>query len=264
VTVRIRPLPEQRIYEGWRFASFEEGAAALRRLAQDGPRPTVLRLSDETETFIGLAQPDAIGSGLDNADAGCMAIAGYEGTAEDTAQRREQAAAVLRACGGTLVGAEPGERWAHGRYSAPYLRDALLDVGAFAETLETAAFWSRIPELYAAVRTALTEKLTEAGTPPLVMCHISHVYENGASLYFTVVSAQGDDPVAHWAPAKHAANEAILGAGGTISHHHGVGTDHRDWYVREAGPLAVDALRAVKRRLDPEGLLNPGVLLPAD
>jgi alkyldihydroxyacetonephosphate synthase len=96
------------------------------------------------------------------------------------------------------------------------------------------------------------------------MCHISHVYENGASLYFTVVCAQGEDAVAHWTRAKHAANEAILAAGGTITHHHGVGTDHRDWYVREAGPLAVDALRAVKRHLDPTGLLNPGVLLPLD
>ncbi|MEU3548119.1 FAD-binding oxidoreductase [Streptomyces longwoodensis] len=269
VTVRIRPLPEVRTYEGWRFASFEEGAAALRRLAQDGPRPTVLRLSDETETLVGLAQPDAIGAdpaGTDPAGggAGCLAIAGYEGTAEDTAHRRERAAAVLADCGGTPAGTAPGERWAHGRYSAPYLRDALLDAGAFAETLETAAFWSRIPELYSAVRTALTDTLTRAGTPPLVMCHISHVYENGASLYFTVVSAQGEDPVAHWTPAKHAANEAVLAAGGTISHHHGVGTDHRDWYVREAGPLGVSALRAVKRRLDPEWLLNPGVLLPTD
>ncbi|MEU6478670.1 FAD-binding oxidoreductase [Streptomyces sp. NPDC047017] len=262
VTVRLRPLPRTRVYEGWRFASFEQGATALRRLAQDGPRPTVLRLSDETETLIGLAQPDAIGAAGAPEPAGCQAIAGYEGTAEDVAHRRERAAAVLRECGGTLLGEEPGERWAHGRYSAPYLRDALLDVGAFAETLETAAFWSRVPELYAAVRDALTAALTEAGTPPLVMCHISHVYENGASLYFTVVSAQGEDPVAHWAPAKRAANEAILAAGGTISHHHGVGTDHRDWYVREAGPLGVEALQAVKQRLDPAGLLNPGVLLP--
>ncbi|MFF8594644.1 FAD-binding oxidoreductase [Streptomyces sp. NPDC015220] len=261
VTVRLRPLPTTRVHEGWRFASFEEGAAALRRLAQDGPRPTVLRLSDETETLIGLAQPDAIGvPGASRA--GCQAIVGHEGTAEDVARRREGAAAVLRECGGTYLGEEPGERWAHGRYSAPYLRDALLDVGAFAETLETAAFWSRLPGLYAAVRDALTAALTEAGTPPLVMCHVSHVYENGASLYFTVVCAQGEDPVAHWTPAKHAANEAILAAGGTISHHHGVGTDHRDWYLREAGPLGADALRAVKRRLDPAGLLNPGVLLP--
>ncbi|MEW2314484.1 FAD-binding oxidoreductase [Streptomyces bauhiniae] len=264
VTVRVRPMPEQRLYEGWRFATFAEGAAALRRLAQDGPRPTVLRLSDETETLVGLAQPDAIGAALADGGTGCLAVTGYEGTPTDTARRREEAAAVLRECGGTLVGTEPGERWAHGRYEAPYLRDALLDAGAFAETLETAAFWSRIPELYTAVRTALTDTLTGAGTPPLVMCHISHVYENGASLYFTVVSAQGEDPVSHWTPAKHAANEAVLAAGGTISHHHGVGTDHRDWYVREAGPLAVDALRAVKARLDPAGLLNPGVLLPTD
>lgn len=265
VTVRIRPVPQACVYEGWRFASFEEGAAALRRLAQDGPRPTVLRLSDETETLIGLAQPDAIGgSEAAQQSAGCMAIAGYEGTDEDVAYRREHGAAVLRDCGGTPLGEEPGERWAHGRYSAPYLRDSLLDAGAFVETLETATFWSRVPELYASVRDALTTTLTEAGTPPLVMCHISHVYENGASLYFTVVSAQGEDAVAHWEKAKHAANEAILGAGGTISHHHGVGTDHRDWYVREAGPLGIEALRAVKRRLDPAGLLNPGVLLPLD
>ncbi|MGW3912708.1 FAD-binding oxidoreductase [Streptomyces sp. NPDC005070] len=264
VTVRIRPLPQTRVYEGWRFASFEEGATALRRLAQDGPRPTVLRLSDETETFVGLAQPDAIGSADGPTTAGCTAIAGYEGTEEETARRREEAAVVLRAAGGTYLGAEPGERWAHGRYSAPYLRDALLDAGAFAETLETATFWSRVPELYAAVRTALTETLSAAGTPPLVMCHISHVYENGASLYFTVVSAQGEDAVAHWTPAKEAANEAVLSAGGTISHHHGVGTDHRDWYLREAGPLGVEALRAVKERLDPDGVLNPGILLPLD
>ncbi|WP_338904151.1 FAD-binding oxidoreductase [Streptomyces nigra] len=263
VTVRIRPVPQTRVYEGWRFASFEEGATALRRLAQDGPRPTVLRLSDETETLVGLAQPDAIGGGLPT-DAGCLAITGYEGTEEDTAHRREQAAAVLRACGGTPLGEEPGRRWAHGRYSAPYLRDSLLDAGAFAETLETATFWSGIPGLYAAVRDALTGTLTEAGTPPLVMCHISHVYENGASLYFTVVSAQGEDPLKHWERAKRAANDAIIEAGGTITHHHGVGTDHRDWYVREAGALGVEALRAVKRRLDPSGLLNPGVLLPLD
>ncbi|MGW2635742.1 FAD-binding oxidoreductase [Streptomyces sp. NPDC001348] len=264
VTVRVRPLPEVRRYEGWHFPSFEEGTAALRRLAQDGPRPTVLRLSDESETLVGLAQPDAIGADDAPRDTGCLAIAGYEGTEEDTAHRRERAAAVLREAGGTYAGTEPGERWAHGRYSAPYLRDSLLDAGAFAETLETAAFWSRIPALYASVRTALTASLTEAGTPPLVMCHISHVYDNGASLYFTVVCAQGDDPVAHWGPAKRAACEAILAAGGTISHHHGVGTDHRDWYVREAGPLGVAALRAVKQRLDPGRLLNPGVLLPTD
>ncbi|MFE6096538.1 FAD-binding oxidoreductase [Streptomyces massasporeus] len=264
VTVRIRPVPQTRRYEGWRFADFARGSAALRRLAQEGPRPTVLRLSDETETLIGLAQPDAIGSAAEQQSAGCLAVVGFEGTEEDTAQRRAAAAAVLTDCGGEFAGDEPGQRWAHGRYTAPYLRDSLLEAGAFAETLETAAYWSRLPGLYAGVRDALTATLTANGTPPLVMCHISHVYENGASLYFTVVSAQGEEPVEHWTRAKHAANEAILAAGGTITHHHAVGTDHRDWYVREATDLGVAALQAVKQRLDPDGLLNPGVLLPTD
>lgn len=262
VTVRIRPRPAAKVYEGWRFPSFEAGAAALRRLAQDGPRPTVLRLSDETETFIGLAQPDRIGSSQAQPPAGCMAIAGYEGTEEDNADRRAHAREVLLACGGEYVGEEPGDRWAHGRYNAPYLRDALLDAGAFAETLETAGFWSALPGLYDSVRQALTTTLTKAGTPPLVMCHISHVYENGASLYFTVVSAQGEDAVAHWAPAKRAANDAIVASGGTISHHHGVGTDHRDWYAEEIGPVGVRILQALKAELDPAGVLNPGVLIP--
>ncbi|MET9652557.1 FAD-binding oxidoreductase [Streptomyces sp. JL2001] len=262
VTVRIRPLPTRRVYEGWRFASFEAGSTALRRLAQDGPRPTVLRLSDETETFIGLAQPDAIGAADAPQSPGCMAIAGYEGTEEETAVRRAAAREILLACGGEYVGEEPGDRWEHGRYNAPYLRDALLDAGAFAETLETAGFWSALPGLYASVREALTRTLTEAGTPPLVMCHISHTYENGASLYFTVVSAQGEDAVAHWEPVKRAANDAILAAGGTISHHHGVGTDHRDWYAREIGPLGIRVLQAVKAEVDPSGVLSPGVLIP--
>ncbi|TQM68394.1 alkyldihydroxyacetonephosphate synthase [Actinomadura hallensis] len=265
VTARIHPVPEAREYEGWRFASFAEGTAALRRLAQDGPQPTVLRLSDETETMIGLADPTAIGAG--SPDGGppsqCLAVLGFEGTARQVADRRAAAAEALRAAGGEPLGAEPGEKWERGRFDAPYLRDALLDVGAFVETLETAAFWRDVPRLYEAVRTALIGALSGAGTPPLVMCHISHVYPSGASLYFTVVSAQGkDDPVAHWDRAKRAVNDAIIDAGGTISHHHGVGTDHRDWYAREIGPLGVAVLRAVKERVDPAGILNPGVLVP--
>ncbi|MEU8345164.1 FAD-binding oxidoreductase [Spirillospora sp. NPDC048832] len=264
VTVRIRPVPQAREYEGWRFASFDAGAAALRGLAQDGPLPTVLRLSDETETMVGLADPAAIGApgGSGSSSAGCLAVAGFEGTEADVAARRAGAARVLRDAGGEPLGAGPGEKWEHGRFNAPYLRDSLLDAGAFAETLETAAFWSDVPKLYEAVRAALIGTLSGAGTPPLIMCHISHVYPSGASLYFTVVSAQGKDPVEHWARAKRAANDAIADAGGTISHHHGVGTDHRDWYAREIGPLGAAVLRAVKERVDPVGVLNPGVLVP--
>ena len=250
VVVRIRPRPTERHFEGWRFESFDLGLAAVRRLAQDGPLPTVLRLSDEVETAVNLADPDVLGGG----SGGVLAIIGFDGP------YNQATADVLTAAGGTNLGADPGETWRVGRYRAPYLRDPLLDEGALVETLETAAFWSRIPALKTAVTQALVGAL--GATPPLVLCHISHVYETGASLYFTVICAQSDDPIEQWRTAKHAANQAIADAGGTISHHHGVGTDHRDAYATEIGPLAIETLRAVKNALDPGNVMNPGVLVP--
>jgi alkyldihydroxyacetonephosphate synthase len=259
LSLAVRPAPAARVYDGWRFKSFGEGATALRRLAQDGPRPTVMRLSDETETALNLARPAEIGG--DTASAGCLAIAGYEGTPDDIEARRAGARRVLRDAGAT---ADPGagESWEHGRYRGPYLRDALLDAGALVETLETVTFWSRVPALYEAVSRALRESLTAAGTPPVILCHVSHVYPTGASLYFTVASAQAEDPIAQWFAAKAAASDAILAAGGSITHHHGVGTDHREWFEREIGELGIDLLSAVKATLDPPGIMNPGVLLP--
>jgi alkyldihydroxyacetonephosphate synthase len=248
--VRIRPRPAERHFEGWRFENFDAGLAAVRRLAQDGPLPTVLRLSDEVETAVNLADPDVLGGG----SGGVLAIVGFDGP------YNQATADVLTAAGGQNLGAGPGETWRTGRYRAPYLRDPLLDEGALVETLETAAFWSRIPALKAGVTEAVVGALS--ATPALVLCHISHVYETGASLYFTVICAQADDPVEQWRTAKRAANQAIADAGGTISHHHGVGTDHRDAYAAEIGPLGIETLRAVKHVLDPGNVMNPGLLLP--
>ncbi|MEU7909294.1 FAD-binding oxidoreductase [Actinoplanes sp. NPDC049118] len=256
LTLRVRPAPAAQRYAGWTFPSFADGARALRSLAQDGPLPTVLRLSDETETAMNAATSGQA------ADGGCLAVVGFEGTEADVAARADGASRRLAELGGTSLGEAPGEQWRAGRFRAPYLRDALLDAGALAETLETATFWDRLPETYAAVRDALVETLAAAGTPPIVLCHISHVYETGASLYFTVVAAQAQDPVAQWRSAKVAASDAIAATGATITHHHGVGRDHRPWYAREIGPVGAAALRGVKDSLDPHGILNPGILLP--
>jgi alkyldihydroxyacetonephosphate synthase len=255
--VEVRPAPAVRVYEGWRFGSFADGAGALRRLVQDGPVPTVLRLSDEAETALNLARPAELGVG---GAGGCLCIAGYEGSEADVEARRAGGAAVLHTCGAELD-AQAGAEWEHGRDTGPYVRDALLDAGALVETLETATFWSRLEGLYEAVALALRETLTALGSPPVVLCHVSHVYRSGASLYYTVGAAQLEDPLAQWHAAQQAAGEAILAAGGTISHHHGVGRDHRAHYAREVGPLGVESLRAVKAALDPAGILNPGVLL---
>ncbi|WP_240617242.1 FAD-binding oxidoreductase [Nocardioides speluncae] len=256
VTVRVRPVPETKVYEAWSFGSFTEGAAAMRGVVQAGLQPTVLRLSDEAETAINLARPDEIGGA---SEGGCLMIAGFEGTPAAVEARRAAVAALLTELGGKPLGTERGEAWAHGRFNAPYLRDSLLDVGVLVETLETATFWGGMERLYADVSAALTTSLGE-GT--LVLCHISHVYETGCSLYFTVAAKEGEDPVAQWRAAKAAASDAMIAAGATITHHHAVGTDHKQWYAEEIGPVGVAILRAVKAELDPVGILNPGVLIP--
>jgi alkyldihydroxyacetonephosphate synthase len=258
VTVQVRPVPDQRVYDGWRLASFQAGTKAFRQLAQDGPLPTVLRLSDEVETALNLARPAEAGQG--QSAGGCLAIVGYEGSEAGVARRRDAVSSHLAHAGAQPVDGA-GEAWTRDRYAGPYLRDALLDAGALVETLETVTFWSSLTALYSAVSTALRESLTALGTPPVVMCHVSHVYPAGASLYFTVGCAQLKDPQAQWRRAKVAASDAILAAGGSITHHHGVGIDHREWYEREVGAVATQALRAVKATLDPAGILNPGVLI---
>jgi alkyldihydroxyacetonephosphate synthase len=261
LTMAVDPAPEHRVYEGWMLPSFAQGTVLVRRLAQDGPRPTVLRLSDEAETAMGLARPLDFGAGESGAPAGgCLAIVGWEGRFEEVERRGRATAELLLGAGGEAVPGA-GDGWAAGRYRGPYLRDALLDAGALVETLETVTFWAALPGLYAAVAGALRDTLTGLGTPPAVLCHISHVYPTGASLYFTVACAQLEDPIAQWEAAKSAAGEAILAAGGSITHHHGVGADHRELYPREVGALGVEVLRAVKRTLDPAGILNPGILL---
>lgn len=255
--VAVSPAPASRVYEGWRFPTFAAGATVLRRLAQDGPRPTVLRLSDEAETALNLARPGQLGQA---GAGGSLAIVGFEGSADEVAQRCEQAGELLRGAGGAPV-PDAGESWERERYNGPYLRDALLDAGALVETLETVTFWSGIPRLYEAVSGALRKSLTAMGTPPVILCHVSHVYAGGASLYFTVACAQAEDVLAQWGTAKAAASQAILDSGGSISHHHGVGTDHREGLAQEVGELGVAVLRAVKSALDPTGILNPGVLV---
>ena len=256
VTVRVRPAPVVKAYEAWRWPSFADGATAMRTLAQSGLLPTVLRLSDESESAINLADPAALGA---EPTSGCLMVTGFEGDPAAVEAKRAAVTAVFEGLGGVSAGSAPGEKWAHGRYDAPYLRDSLLDAGVLAETLETATFWSNLDRVYTGVKTALEAAL---GQPSLVLCHISHVYETGASLYFTVAAKETDDPLAQWRAAKAAASDAMLAAGATITHHHAVGTDHLPWFEREIGPVGVSILRAVKADLDPTGVLNPGVLIP--
>jgi alkyldihydroxyacetonephosphate synthase len=260
VRVRVHPVPESVRYEAWSFPDFATGATALRAVVQTGTGPTVLRLSDEVETGVNLATTHSIGE--QSVTGGCLAITVFEGTPAHTESRHAETRALLAAHGGTSLGEAPAKAWETGRFDAPYLRDSLLKAGALCETLETATTWSNVPTLKAAVTEALTSELTAGGTAALVMCHISHVYPTGASLYFTVVAGQRGDVAQQWRAAKTAACDAIIANGGTITHHHAVGADHRPWMSAEIGDLGVAVLRAVKQTLDPVGILNPGKLIP--
>lgn len=260
VRLKVHPVPECTRYEAWSFPDFATGAAALRAVTQIGTGPTVIRLSDEAETGVNLATSESIGEA--RITGGCLAVTVFEGTTEHAESRHAETRAVLEKNGGTSLGEAPARAWEHGRFSAPYLRDALLAVGALCETLETATTWSNIPAVKDAVTQALTSSLGESGTPALVLCHISHVYPTGASLYFTVVAGQRGNPIEQWRAAKTAATDAMVRTGATITHHHAVGADHRPWMRDEVGDLGVEVLKAVKAALDPAGILNPGKLIP--
>jgi alkyldihydroxyacetonephosphate synthase len=269
-TLMVRPAPEVRQYEGWSFKSFAAGVEALREIEQARAGGDVSRLSDETETALSLASAGENGGAetglarrylkLRGHEQGCLAILGFEGEAEEALDRANRARTLLRSAGGLRLGTRPGAAWEHQRFRAPYLRDELLDRGVMVETLETATTWSNLQRVYSAVQTALRASLGERS---LVMCHVSHLYPAGASLYFTFMAAQERSrEIEQWRAAKTAACDAIVEAGGTITHHHAIGADHAAWMRAEIGDTGIEMLRAVKARLDPRGIMNPGKLLP--
>jgi alkyldihydroxyacetonephosphate synthase len=273
-TVRVRPLPETTHYEGWMFRRFEQGADAFRALEQRHVVPDLARLSDEAETRQALSVSEGASVarragrayiGARGYAEGCLAILGFEGTRQDVDGRRSRARRIMRRGGGLPLGAAPGRAWLRQRYEGPYLRDSLLDHGIMGETLETAAPWSGLMGLYGAVREAIAGALEARGTPGRVMCHISHLYPDGASLYFTFLARQEEGAeLQQWETVKKAACDAIVAAGGTITHHHAIGRDHLPWMSAEVGEEGVEILRSVKGRVDPAGILNPGKLIPGE
>jgi alkyldihydroxyacetonephosphate synthase len=278
--IRIRALPARQEHRGWLFHDFASGIAALREAEREAIPHTMLRLSDAGEThflrgFAMLGKERGLKTRLEEGylklhhfDANAAAlIAGFAGSDAEVTAARRRFGALARRLGALALGDKPGRRWREQRYLMPYLRDPLLDQGVGLDTMETAASWSRLPALYAAVRTALETAMRQnaprEGAQGIVLCHVSHAYADGASLYFTFLYPRNlNDAARQWQAIKRAASDAVMAAGGTISHHHGVGEDHLPWIEQEKGALGIAALRAVKQALDPKGILNPGKLIP--
>lgn len=256
------------------FPSFEAGAAAARALAQSGLYPSNCRLLDATEALLAGAGNSAV------------LLVGFESAHFPQEDRLAQALECCADHGGSTPAGSPAtgardvgdagsserdagtDAWRKSFLELPYLRDGLVALGAIAETFETAVTWDRFPALHAEVTAATKDALRSVGAGgaggALLSCRFTHVYPDGPAPYWTVIApGRPGAELEQWADVKAAASETLLRLGATITHHHAVGRDHRPWYDRQRPDLFAEALAAAKRTLDPAGVLNPGVLIPA-
>ncbi len=271
-TLRLRPLPEREDGVAVLLPGWAAGVDVCRALLQGGVPVETMRLADPEETRFGMtlaalsplaARASRVLFGLRRYRNGCLLLLGWAGDTQGMTLTEQIAARLWRAAGGFGLGRAGWRRWRADRFRHPYLRDELLAAGWGVDTLETAAPWSGLEAVYAAVREALARAAAALGMRAVVGCHLSHAYRDGASLYFTFLwpLAHGRE-IAQWSAIKSAATDALLAAGGTLSHHHGVGSIHAPYLEREVGRTGVAALAALARALDPHAVLNPGVLLP--
>ncbi|MFN8034367.1 MAG: FAD-binding oxidoreductase [Acidimicrobiia bacterium] len=270
--MRVQDRPRHRASATATFTDYGTAVDATRALAQSGLHPSNCRLIDATEALI---------MGVGDGSAHVLLVA-FESADHPLDAWIARAVECTRDHGGTVdgasgrtgtedgsdVGSSSGREgmsasWRTAFIRAPYTRDALVQMGMLNETFETAITWDRFESLHRTVTTATRDALRAVGAGDgVVTCRFTHVYPDGPAPYFTVVApGRRDGMLEQWAAVKAAASAAIVEHGGTITHHHAVGRDHRPWYDRQRPPLFAEALRAVKRTLDPASILNPGVLV---
>ncbi|MGI8902772.1 MAG: FAD-binding oxidoreductase [Solirubrobacteraceae bacterium] len=260
--VRVRERPRFRSSRGVRFKTFSAGADAVRALSQSGLHPAGCRLIDPDE-----AKLTGAGDGSH-----ALLVLGFESAAHQT---EPLMALALQCCGDQGGVWDPDEgagsessrsgsvgSWREAFLRAPYLRDTFVAMGILSETFETAITWERFPELHRSIIERTTTAVREACGAGSVTCRFTHVYPDGPAAYYTVLApVRRGEELEQWALVKRAAGDAVLAGGGTITHHHAIGRDHRDWYDRQRPDPFAAALRGAKAAVDPAGALNPGALI---
>ena len=257
--VRVQPRPSHRSSAGVRFATFAEGAECVRAIAQSGLHPSNCRLLDPGEAALTMA-----GDGSH-----ALLVLGFESSDHPVEAALARALELCAEHGGSASegagardGADAVGSWRAAFLGAPYARDMLVAAGVLAETFETAITWERFAAFHERVLGVAEEAVREVCGSGRVFCRFTHIYPDGPAPYFTVLApARRGEEVDQWGAVKRAVSDAVIAAGGTITHHHAVGRDHTPWYDRQRPEPFALALRGAKSALDPAGIMNPGVLL---
>ena len=260
--VRVQPQPAHRRSQGVRFASFADGAECVRALSQSGLDPANCRLIDAREAHMTMA-----GDGSH-----ALLVLGFESTDHSVDASMERALEICAQHAGTTAereksgGRDAVGSWRDAFLGAPYLRDTFVTLGVLSETFETAITWDRFASFHEAVREAaeraLQEQAADRDSPGFVTTRFTHTYPDGPAVYFTVLApARRGSELEQWGAIKRAVSDAVIAHGGTITHHHAVGRDHRPWYDEQRPDVFASALRAAKAAVDPAGIMNPGVLV---
>jgi len=262
--VRVQPRPSHRASAGVRFERFLDGVECVRALSQSGLSPANCRLIDARESRTTMA-----GDG-----SSALLVLGFESTDHPVQEAMSRALVICAEHGGVVSegrgdrsGGDAVSSWRGAFLGAPYLRDVFVAMGVLSETFETAITWERFPAFHEHVTAAVREAIESVAAPAArgagqVSCRFTHVYPDGPAPYFTVIApARRGEEVEQWAAIKRAASDAVIAHGGSITHHHAVGRDHRPWYDRQRPDPFARALLGAKAAIDPRGIMNPGVLI---
>ncbi len=274
-TVRIHPLPENKKWLVAVFPSFNAGVEVLRELVQQEIFPSVVRFSDEHETFflslLSHETPGMLGKikssvakwvlKMKKMEQPALMMIRFDGDDDEGTVKKAIAGRLMRKHKGFDVGESIGKKWETSRFGLPYLRDDLMEREIFVDTMETVVPWNKLNEL----RTTLLAKLQASDAfhreTGILLAHVSHVYTSCASIYFTVITARNkENGYEQWKEIKTLVTDVITQQGGAVSHHHSVGTDHQKWYLQKTDALTKAILKSVKQTVDPNNILNPGKL----
>jgi alkyldihydroxyacetonephosphate synthase len=279
VTVQVHQVPDVRLILGYLFPSWESGLAAMQEISTSDAHPSITRVSDGKETAFsfatrkkssGISISSLISKGLMkvlqrrgwNLDEVCLSFVGYEGGKAHVTRQKKIVKDIVGKHGGILVGKGPGVLYDQKKFDTPYIRDFLLDRGGIGDVSETAAPWSKLLPLYRNVIAAAEKVYAQLGVPGWIMCHLSHSYHSGACLYFTFAfKHDGIDPLGQYEPLKNAIQQAFVDSGGTLSHHHAVGTEHAAWLEQDISAPGVHMIEGLFSAMDPNSNFNPGKII---